>query len=263
MIYKFCLVPGLIYPLITEEFQRVPPGLPLLRTCKAILDEAGYELYKNTFVVSDWVDSDHIYDACLRYPERRPMLKSLELRFSNYELNAPDRDEIRKDVEEEYPPEAFQQFGSQASDEMESVRKEERHLRLKDRLRVGLWRDKMFHILDDTRLEHLRLNLDECWCDSRCCTLDYSALWTFAPEFARVLPKRLEFGGKLLPETDSLIKDWVQITTFGTMTRMRGAPVEQDMIKQLEGWDFDSFMENVTNERKLEMAEEDEMGNPL
>ena len=101
MIYKFCLVPGLIRPYVYDFTEAALPGLPLLRTCKVILDEAGYELYKNTFIVSDRVESDLIFEACLRYPERRPMLKSLDLRFGAYELDDVDKDEVRKHVEEE------------------------------------------------------------------------------------------------------------------------------------------------------------------
>lgn len=254
MIYKFCLVPGLIRPYVGEESQCELPGLPLLRTCKAILNEAGYELYKNTFIVSDWEDSDLIFEACLRYPERRPMLKSLELRFGSYELEDDDIFDISEEVEEEYPPEDFQQFGSQASSTMERVRSQEEHLRLKERVREQLWTGKMFHILDDTRLEHLRLNLDDCFCDLTCCDLYYSAFWTFALGFARVIPKKLELVGVPEDQVESLRKAWVQITTFGTLTRMRTAPVEHDMIKQLKGWDFDSFMENVTREME-EMGE--------
>ena len=252
MIYKLCLVPGEIRPYVDEGSQRKLPGLPLLCTCKAVLNEAGYELYKNTFIVSDWVESDMIYEACLRYPERRPMLKSLELKFGAYELELHDRAEVLENIEKEYPPEAFQQFGSQASREMKRVRRREEHFRLKDRVREERWSGKMFHILDDTRLEHLRLNLEECCCDLGCCDLYYNAFWTFAPGFARVVPRRLELVGVPEAEVERLRKDWVQMTTFGTLTRKRTAPVEHDMIKQLEGWDFDSFMENVTEEREDE-----------
>ena len=250
MIYKFCLVPGLIRPYVYDCTEASLPGLPLLRTCKVILDEAGYEPYKNTFIVSDRVKSDLILEACLRYPERRPMLKSLDLRFGAYELDDVDKDEVRKDVEEEYPPEAFQQFGSQASSTMERVRRREEHFRLKDRVRDERWSGKMFHILDDTRLKHLRLDLEECQCHLECCDLYYNAFWTFAPGFTRVVPKRLELVGVPESEMESLRKDWVQITTLGTLTRMRTAPVEHEMIKQPKGWDFDFFMENVTDERE-------------
>ena len=248
MIYKWSLVPGLIRPYVDEGSQRELPGLPLLCTCKAILDEAGYELYKNTFIVSDWDESRYIYKACLRYPERRPMLKSLELKFGAYELNSDDRHEVRWDVEEEYPPEAFEEYGAQASDTMETVRRQEEHLRLKKRVREERWSGKMYHILDDTRLEHLRLNLDECCCDLECCDLYYNAFWSFAPGFEEGLPKRLELVGVPEADMESLREDWVKIATFGTLTRMRTAPIESEMIKQLKGWDFDSFMENVTDE---------------
>lgn len=248
MIYKCCLVPGKIRPYVDRESQRELPGLPLLRTCKAILNEAGYELYKNTFIVSDWEESDLIFEACLRYPERRPMLKSLELKFGTYELHSDNREEVRVDLVEEYPPEAFQQFGSRASTEMERVRRREAHLRLKDVVREDRWSGKMLHILDDTELEHLRLNLEECYCDLECCDLYYNAFWTFAPGFEWILPKRLELVGVPESDVESLREDWVQMTTFGTLTRMRTAPVEREMIKQLKGWDFDTFMENVTDE---------------
>lgn len=248
MIYKLSLVPGLIRPYVDEGSQRELPGLPLLCTCKAILDEAGYELCKNTFIVSDWAESRLIFEACLRYPERRPMLKSLELKFGAYELDSDDRLEVRQDVEEEYPPEAFEEFGAQASDTMETVRRREEHLRLKDRVREERWSGKVFHILDDTRLEHLRLNLDECCCDLECCDLYSNAFWTFAPGFARVLPERLELVGVAESDVESLRKDWVQMTTYGTLTRMRTAPVEHEMIKQLKSWEFDNFMQKVTDE---------------
>ena len=118
---------------------------------------------------------------------------------------------------------------------MERVRRREEHFRLKDRVREERWSGKMFHILDDTRLEHLRLDLEECQCHLECCDLYYNAFWTFAPGFARVVPKRLELVGVPESEVESLRKDWVQITTLGTLTRMRTAPVEHEMIKQLKG----------------------------
>ena len=243
MIYKFCLVPGLIRPHIHAYQDRELPGLPLLRTCKAIFNEAGFELYKNTFIVSDWQESLFIFDACLRYPERRPMLKSLELRFGPYELLDDDRIEVLEQIEEDYPPEAFERYGAQASDRMETVRRRKEHRRLKDRMREERWSGKMIHILKNTSLEHLRLNLEECCCHFECCDLYYNAFWTFAPGFARVLPKRLELVGVPEDEVESLRENWVQLTTFGTLTRMRKAPTEPEMIEQLKGWDFDFFME--------------------
>lgn len=250
MIYKLCLVPGLIRPFTQASAQRKLPGLSLLRTCKAILNEARYELYKNTFIVSDWYESDLIYEACLRYPERRPMLKSLELRFGAYELEDDHKSDVTVEVEEEYPSEAFQQFGPRASRTKERVRRREIHTRLKATLRDVLWCGKMSHILDDTELEHLRLNLYECDCHLECCDLYYNAFWTFKPGFARAMPKRLELVGvtKPSPKVERLRKDWVGITTFGTLTRTGLAPVEQEMIKQLKGWDYDSFMRKVTRE---------------
>ena len=248
MIYKLCLVPGLIRPFMDNESQRELPGLPLLCTCKAMLNEARYELYRNTFIVSDWFESDLIYEACLRYPERRLMLKSLELRFGAYELEEDNRAEVTWEVEQEYPSAAFQQFGPQASHNMEEVRRREIHAGLKDALRDDRWRGKMYHILNDTELEHLRLNLTECDCHLECCDLHYNAFWTFEPGFARAMPKRLELVGVPEPEVERLRKDWVGIITFGTLTRMGMSPVEQEMINQLKGWDYDSFMEKVTLE---------------
>ena len=251
MIYKLCLVPGLIRPFV-DSSQRELPGLSLLCTCKAILNEARYELYKNTFIVSDWWESDILYEACLRYPDRRPMLKSLELRFGAYELVDDNEADVTIEVEEEYPSEAFQQFGLQASRNMERARRREIHARPKKTLRDDRWCGKMYHILDHTKLEHLRLNLCECDCHLECCDLYYNAFWTFEPGFARAMPKRLELVG--VPEPSSKVerlrKDWVGITTFGTLTRMGMAPVEQETIKQLEGWDYDSFMRKVTRELK-------------
>lgn len=248
MIYKLCLVPGLIRPFVHHDSQRELPGLSLLCTCKAILNEARYELYKNTFIVSDWYESDLIYVACLRYPERRPMLKSLELRFGAYELEEDNKTEVTYEVVEEHPSEAFQQFGPQASHTMERVRGREIHARLKDTLRDDRWRGKMYHILDDTELEHLRLNLTKCDCHLECCDLYYNAFWTFEPGFARGMPKKLELVGVPEPKVERLRKNWVGITTFGTLTRMGMAPVEQEMIKQLKGWDYDSFMRKVNRE---------------
>lgn len=174
MIYNFCLVPGLIRPL-TGIYDRRLPGLPLLRTCKAILKEARYELYKNTFFVSDFEEAGLLYRACLHYPERRRMLKSLELRFGSYELDHDHIEEVKYMVEEKFPSEAFQQHGPQASRTMERVRRREIHARLKDTLRHNLWRIKMSYILGETELEHLRLNLTECCCHLECCDLYYNA----------------------------------------------------------------------------------------
>ena len=251
VIYKLCLVPGLIRPYRYDLGHNELTGLPLLRTCKAILNEAGYELYKNTFIVSDWVESDKIYEACLRYPQRRPMLKSLELRVGAYELELDDRVDVDEEVEEEYPSTAFQHFGPRASRNMNRVRRREVHARLKDKVREERWVGKMYHILGDTSLEHLRLNLSECCCHLECCDLYYNAFWTFAPGFASgAMPKRLELTGVPESQMEGLRKDWMDITTIGTLTRMRMAPVEQEMINQLKGWDFDSFMQKVTRERE-------------
>ena len=252
MVYKHCLVPGLIRPS-TGIAEREIPGLPLLRTCQTILTEARYELYKNTFIVSDCEESDLIYEACLQYPERRRMLKSLELRFGPYELCHIDHvKDVTFEVEEEYPSEAFQQYGPRASRTMDRVRRREIHARLKILLRDVLWDEKMAHILDDTELEHLRLNLFECDCHLLCCDLYYNAFETFEHGFARGVPKRLELVN--IPETSSKVerlkKDWVGNTTFGTLKRMGMAPGEQEMIKQLKGWDYDSFKRKVARELK-------------
>ena len=243
MVYKHCLVPGLIRPF-TGSFQRELPGLPLLTTCKAILNEARYELYKNTFIVSNWNESDLLCEACLRYPECRRMLNSLELRFGPYELDDDHKVDVTLEVAEEYPPEVFHQFGSQASHYMNMVRRREIHPRLKIVLRDDRWRGKMINILDDTELEHLRLNLYECECHLECCKMYYNAFKTFERGFAKGVPKRLELVN--IPET----KDWVGITTFGTLKRMGMRPGEQEMINQLEGWDKKSFMRKVAWELK-------------
>ena len=249
MVYKHCLVPGLIRPF-TGSFQRELPGLPLLTTCKAILNEARYELYKNTFIVSNWNESDLLYEACLRYPERRRMLKSLELRFGSYELDDDHKADVTLEVEEEWPPEVFRQSGFQTSHYMNMVRRREAHPRLKTILRDFRWRGKMINILDDTELEHLRLNLYECACHLECCKMYYNAFKTFERGFARGVPKRLELVN--VPEDSSKVKrlkkHWVGITTFGTLKRMGMAPGEQEMIKQLKGWDYDSFMRKVARE---------------
>ena len=77
MIYNFCLVPGLISPRSINHATRLP-GLSLLRTYKAISKESRCEVYKNTFVVSDWQEADLLYEACLHYDECRLMVKSLD-----------------------------------------------------------------------------------------------------------------------------------------------------------------------------------------
>ena len=182
------------------------------------------------------------------------MLKSLKLRFGAYELEEDNKAEVTYEVEEEHPSEPFQRFGPQASHTMESVRRREIHARLKDTLRDDRWREKMYHILDDTELEHLLLNLTECDCHLECCDLYYNAFWTFEPGFARAMPKNLELVGVLEPKAERLRKNWVGITTFGTLTRMGMAPFEQEMIKQLKGWNCDKFMRKVT--RELEKPEE-------
>ena len=120
MIYNFCLVPGLISPRSLNHGLELP-GLPLLRTCKAIFKEARCEIYKNTFIVSDWQEADLLYEACLHYDDRRLMLKSLELRFESDELDIDHVAKVMSEVEEEFPPEAFRQYGPQASRTMESV----------------------------------------------------------------------------------------------------------------------------------------------
>ena len=250
MIYKLRLVPGLICPFVHDRSEREFRGLSLLCTCKAIFNEARYELYKNTFIVSDWLESDLIYEACLRYSERKAMLKSLELRFGSYELEDDHKADVTIEVEEEYLSEAFQQFGPQASHTMERVRCREIHTRLKATLRDDRWGGRMFHILKDTELEHLQLNLYECDCHLECCDLYYNGFWTLKPGFARAMPKRLELVGvtEPSPKVERLRKDWVGITTFGTLTRTGMAPVEQEMIKQLKGWNYDSFTRKVTRE---------------
>ena len=248
MIYNFCLAPGLICPL-TANYDCLLPGLPLLRTCKAILKEARCEIYKNTFIVSDWQEADVLYEACLQ--ERRLMVKSLELRFGSYELTDDHKLDVKYEVEEDFPSEAFQQYGPQASSTMERVRRREIHARLKDTVRTDPWRGKMSRLLGETELEHLRLDLTECYCHLRCCDLYYNAFWTFAPGFwSGTLPNTMELVG--VPETqmERLRKDWVAITAFGTLTNSSWPQARQELIEPIRGLDLDEFMEKIRHERE-------------
>ena len=250
MIYNFCLVPGLISPRSVNHDRRLP-GLPLLRTCKAIHKEARCEIYKNTFIVSDWQEADLLYEACLHDPERGLMVKYLELRFGSYELDIDHEEEVKHEVEEEFPSETFQQYGPQASPTMERVRRREIHARLKDTLRNDRWRGKMSQILGETELEHLRLDLTDCCCYLGCCDLYYNAFWTFAPGFwSGTMPKTMELVG--VPETqmERLRKDWVAITAFGTLTNSTWPPGRQDLIEQIKGLDLDEFMQKIRHERE-------------
>ena len=105
------------------------------------------------------------------------------LRFEPYELGTDHEEKVMYEVEEEFPLEALQQYGPQASTTMENVRQEEIHARLKDTLREDQWRGKISQILGVTELEHLRFNLTDCYCHSGCCELYYNAFWTSAPGF--------------------------------------------------------------------------------
>ena len=244
MIYNFCLVPGLISPRSLNHGHELP-CLPLLRTCKAIFKEARCEVYKNTFIVSDWQEADLLYEACLHYDDRRLMVKSLELRFESDELDIDYVQKVTYEVEEEFPPEAFQQYGPQASRTMERVRHREIHARLTDTLREDRWRGKMSKILGSTELEHLRLDLTDC------CDLYYNAFWTFAPGFwSGTMPKTMELVGVPEIQVERLRKDWMAITAFGTLTNSPWAPGRQDLIEQIKALDLDEFMQKIRHERE-------------
>ena len=201
--------------------------------------------------MSDWQEADLLYEACLHDPERRLMVKYLELRFGSYELDIDHEEEVKHEVEEEFPSEAFQQYGPQASSTMERFRRREIHARLKDTLRNARWRGKMSQILGETELEHLRLDLTDCCCYLECCDLYYNAFWTFAPGFwSGTMPKTMELVG--VPETqmERLRKDWVAITAFGTLTNSTWPPGRQDLIEQIKGLDLDEFMQKIRHERE-------------
>lgn len=60
----------------------------------------------------------------------------------------------------------------------------------------------------------------------------------------------MELVGVPEPQMERLRKDWVDISSFGTLTNSTWPHVRQDLIEQIKGLKLDEFMQNISQERE-------------
>lgn len=188
MIYKYCFVVGKIVLFNANSSDCTRPTTALLGVCKAIHDEAEPYLYQNTIVFSTSTTVNRFFNVCLKTPERKFMVKSIELNLGQEDFTYEELLEMRHLIEVRkvnFYPET-----SQIS--RRRILVDVAHRLQKEKLRYVKWASIVFPVLNYTKLDHLVIDVGASICPRGCCDMPTCAIRSLQRGFALAAPKKVE-----------------------------------------------------------------------
>ena len=192
LIYSACMDVGEVYPYHkgrSSYVKRRSPCGQLLRTCKAIHEEAEPVLYRNTFVLTTFEGIEKLLNNCLYNQSRRLWLKSIKIRFffngikdDTAILEAQSRmiDEDMEDLPDDSTSTRFMRI---------------LHKVVKFHTRELYWSPMVALVLENLKPVRLELDLRDSFCFKRCCGMQISAICCFRSGFALGAPPMVKLWG--------------------------------------------------------------------
>lgn len=231
---------GEVYPyykVSSADVVHRSPCVQLLRTCKAIHEEAEPVLYRNTFVLMTFDAVEKLFNNCLYTHSRRLWLRSVTIRFFYNGINVDTAiheallkmmDEDIEDLPDDSPNTRFMRI---------------LHKMVKVRTTELYWRPMVALVLENLKPVRLELDLRDSFCFKGCCGMQASAIGCFMSGFNLGAPSTVKLRGlngfdDSVPET---IADELACKLFTLWTLERNGWTDANLVGEL-GYDVDAHL---------------------